>query len=78
MWLFTRTVRVLKVDICLTLQGRVIGCFKAAVADGRVGLEADVHGSLSGLQPGGNLCSTERPQQRRVGCGAVPDLQDNT
>jgi len=62
--------------MCLTLQGRAVRGLKAEVADGGVGLEADEHGPLSGLQPGGGLGSTKGPQQRRAGGGAVPHLED--
>lgn len=60
----------------LTLQGGAIIRFKAMVADRRVGLEVDVHRSLSGLKPGGNRNTTKLPQQRRARCGAIPDLED--
>lgn len=54
------------IDTSLTLYGRVIGCFKAVVADRRVSGEFDVHRSLSRLKPGGNLSTTKCPQQRRA------------
>ncbi|TNN61136.1 hypothetical protein EYF80_028644 [Liparis tanakae] len=57
-------------------SGRAVRRHEAQVADGGVGLEADEHGPLSGLQGGGRLAATEGPQQRRAGGGAVPHLED--
>ena len=58
----------------LTLLGRGVGGGEAHVGDGRVCLEAEVHGALGGLQHGGHLVPTEGPQQGGAGRGAVPHL----
>ena len=54
-------------EFSVTLHGRSVGGGETMVADGGVGLEADEHGALGGLQHGRHLDTTERPQQRRAG-----------
>ena len=48
--------------LLFTLHGRSVGGSETMVADGGVGLEADVHEALGGLQHGRHLDTTERPQ----------------
>lgn len=60
----------------LTFESSVKGCQEAAVADRRVGAEANEQRRLRGLKPGRKVGPTEGPQQRRAGCSAVPHLEE--